>query len=412
MSLFGLFERRSSPESPAVPLTDESLLTWLSGPPVDSGVAVNEHTAMGVSAVYRAAALVSSVAASLPLHPYLSGSKTRVESPLLDNPHPDMTAYELWRLTYLHRCLWGNAFLLKERDALNRLRWLIPVQPSRVVIEQVPRTDANPAGKRFRYTDDWGAERPLTPFEMLHLPGLGYDGVRGYSPVQVARQGIGLALAAERHGAKLFGSGSLLQGLLRTDQKLDQAQVDAMRARWRTFMAGPDNAHEVAVLGSGAEFQSLQMPNDDAQFLESRRFQVSEISRWFGVPPFLMMDTERSTSWGTGLEQQALGFVTFDLHPMWLAPTEHRITRELLPPGRYAKYALEGLLRGDSAARSAFYKVMRETGAFSANEIRELEDRPPVDGGESRLQPLNMAPLGSLPDPDEGTTGDDDEPAE
>lgn len=794
-----MFERRSSLESPTVPLTDESLLTWLSGPPVDSGVAVNEHTAMGVSAVYRAAALVSSVAASLPLHPYLSGSKTRVESPLLDNPHPDMTAYEMWRLTYLHRCLWGNAFLLKERDALNRIRWLIPVSPSRVVVEQVPRTDANPAGKRFRYTDDWSSERLLTPFEMLHLPGLGYDGVRGYSPVQVARQGIGLALAAERHGAKLFGSGSLLQGLLRTDQKLDQTQVDAMRARWRTFMAGPDNAHEVAVLGSGAEFQSLQMPNDDAQFLESRRFQVSEISRWFGVPPFLMMDTERSTSWGclpgdalvfttagpkpieqitpgdevwsytgagmapakvtafhetghkplltirttarelrltanhrlpvrryfgqdagrgrhecgwetveisagevrpgdflliphglrdgdrtvapngraltigamefcgfyigdgsldknrvelahevdgphmphyrevverefgvrpytdkgrgtrsrfsstearsllecgftgkahtkrvppwvfrltselqlaflrgyldadggiargvisfasanrllledirhlciglgipvgrvrpsrregvtvirgksyhsrtkyvlnlsstpfnarigsnhpakvaqlvdrpterrlrydagwegglgitartkradltpggtwtipdvrlqrvvsieqgsvavpvyditvaehahyvadgvivhnTGLEQQALGFVTFDLHPGWLAPTEHRITRELLPAGRYAKYALEGLLRGDSAARSAFYKVMRDTGAFSANDIRELEDRPPVEGGDDRLQPLNMAPLGSTPDPDEGTTGDDDEPAE
>lgn len=407
-----MFEGRTSPESPAVPLTNESLLTWLGGPTVDSGVSVNEHSAMGVSAVYRASALISSVAASLPLHPYVAGSKNRASSSLLDNPHPDMTAYELWRLTYLHRCLWGNAFLLKERDSVNRVQWLIPVQPSRVTVEQVPRTSSNPSGKRFRYTDDWDAQRVLTPFEMLHLPGLGYDGVRGYSPVQVARQGIGLALAAERHGAKLFGSGSLLQGLLRTDQKLDQSQVDSMRSRWRSFMAGPDNAHEVAVLGSGAEFQSLQMPNDDAQFLESRRFQVSEISRWFGVPPFLMMDTERSTSWGTGLEQQALGFVTFDLHPIWLAPTEHRITRELLPKGRYAKYALEGLLRGDSAARAAFYKVMRDTGAFSANDILELEDRPPVSGGDTRLEPLNMQPLGGGQSKPKEGTGDDDEPAE
>lgn len=412
MSLFGLFERRTPLESPAVPLTDESLAAWLTGPPVEAGIAVNEHSAMGVTAVYRAASLIASVAAALPLHTYLNGTKDRAESQLLQDPHPDMTAYEMWRLTYLHRVLWGNAYLLKERDGVNRIKWLIPVHPSRAVVEKAPRTALNPTGKRFRYTDDWGAVRELVPFDMLHLPGLGYDGLQGYPPVQLARQGIGMALAAERHGAKLFGSGNMLSGLLKTDQKLDQQQVDAIKLRWQMMMQGPDNAHEVAVLGSGAEFQSLQMPNDDAQFLESRRFQVSEISRMFGVPPFLMMETEKSTSWGTGLEQQAIGWVKFDLHPQWLAPTEQRVTRELIPGGRYSKYSVEGLLRGDSKARAEFYSVMRNVGAFSANDILELEDRPPVAGGDSRLQPLNMAPLGSTPDPDGGAGDDTDEPDE
>lgn len=411
--LFGFFETRTTPEDPTSPLTDASLLSWLTGPAVDADVVVTEHTAMGMSAVYRAASLISSVAAALPLHTFTDGTKDRVTTTLLAEPHPDMTAYELWRITYLHRCLWGNAFLLKERDGLNRIKRLIPVEPSRMTVEKVPRTEKVPTGKRFSWTDDWGATRHLTSHEVMHLPGLGYDGVRGYSPVTLARQGIGLALAAERHGAKLFGSGNLLSGILTTDQSLDQPRADAIKARWRAQMSGPDNAHDVSVLGSGAKFQSLTMPNDDAEFLESRRFQVDEVCRWYGVPQFLMMETTKSTSWGTGLEQQAQGWVTFDLHPQWLAPTEQRITRELVPPGRYAKYTVEGLLRGDSAGRAEFYRVMREVGGFSANDIRELEDRPPVADGDGYLQPLNLAPLGTRPGTDdgddEGTTDDPDE---
>lgn len=411
--LFGLFERRSSPESPSVPLSDGSLLSWMAGPGGAAGIAVNEHTAMTMSAVYRAVSLISSVAAALPLHQYRQGTKERVPSTLLDDPHPDMTAYELWRLTYLHRCLWGNAFLRIERDRSRRPRWLHPIPPVRVTVEAVARTELNPGGKRFKVLADGGQYEYLTSYDVLHLPGLGFDGVQGYSPVRLARQGIGMALAAERHGAKLFGSGNLLSGLLRTDQQLDQPKADALKARWQTQMQGPDNSHDIAVLGSGAQFQALTMPNDDAQFLESRRFQVSEVSRWFGVPPFLMMETEKSTSWGTGLEQQAIGWIKFDLHPQWLAPTERRVARELLPGGRYAKYVVEGLLRGDSAARAEFYRVMREVGAFSANDIRDLEDRPPIPAGDGYLQPLNMAPLGSQPDPGNGGAADDtDEPAE
>ena len=164
-------------------------------------------------------------------------------------------------------------------------------------------------------------------------------------------------------------------------------------------MTGLDQARKVAILDSGAKFQSLTMPNDDAEMLATRQFQVPEIGRFFGVPPFLLSDTERSTSWGTGLEQQSLGWVTYDLHPTWLAPTEQRITKELIPNTTYAKYKVEGLLRGDSGARAAFYTALRGIGVLNADEIRELEDRPPIPGGKGKtyLQPLNFAPLGSKP---------------
>src|SRR5690606_24061901 len=195
-------------------------------------------------------------------------------------------------------------------------------------------------------------------------------------------------------------------------------------ARWRAKMAGLNSSHEVAVLDSGAEFQSLTMPNDEAQLLESRDFQVSELARYSGVPPFLLMQTEKSTSWGTGLEQQARGFINFDLHPAWLAPTEQRETKELLPDNRYPKYNAEGLLHGESMARAELYTALRNLGVLNGDEIRGLEDLPPIPEGLGKLhlQPMSMVPLGTEPpdpadepatdpadepDPDEGTTDDD-----
>src|SRR5690606_24879545 len=164
-------------------------------------------------------------------------------------------------------------------------------------------------------------------------------------------------------------------------------------------------------IDSGAEFQSLTMPNDEAQLLETRTFQLGEIGRIFGVPPFLMSNTEKSTSWGTALEQQAQAFVQFDLHPQWLAPTEQRVTQELLPSGRDAKYKVEGLLRGDSQARAEFYRAMRELGVMNADEIRALEDMPPIPDGSGReywTQP-NAAADTAADEDDESTPGDDNE---
>lgn len=395
MSIFGLFTERTI-ESPTQPLTSANLLALLGGTATDAGVSVTPEGSLAMSAVYRGTALISQLGGALPIKVYDKSTNETTSSQLLDNPHPELTDLELWRLSYVHRCLWGNSYFQKVRDNMRRITWLYPLSPWRMRVGRARKPiPENPTGKVFQFTDDWGTYHEMTPKEIFHIPGMGYDGVCGVSPVRAAAQAIGLSLAAEQSAARLFGSGNMLSGVLQTEQRLTEPQATALQDRWRAKFGGSKNAHEVAVLDSGAAFQSMTMPNVDAQMLESRDFQITELSRFFGVPPYLMFQTEKSTSWGTGIEQQAVGFVKFDLHPGWLAPTEARITKELLPDGRRAKYKIEGLLRGDTMARAEFYRVMREVGAFSANDIREFEDLTPVEGGEMYLQPMNMMPLGT-----------------
>lgn len=405
--LRNLFESRN-PENPARPLTNKNLLSWLGGRQTATGKQVSETSALAISTVWRCVGLISGVASALPLHAYRDAPRERERVELLRNPHPELTALELWRLAYGHRGLWGNAYLQKMRNAGGQVKELWPLRPDRMEVTRVRPQGGAPGGKMFAYTDDWGERHVLTSREVMHLPGWGYDGVVGVSPIRAASEGLALTLAAEEYGGKLFASGNLMGGILQTEQVLTSDQAGALKSRWQEKMAGLDRSHEVAVLDSGASFQQMTFPAKDSQFLESRTFQSEEIGRWYGVPAFLLGLTQKSTSWGTGLEQQAIGWVKFDLQPTWLAPTEQRITKELLPSELEAKYKVEGLLRGDSAARAAFYRVMREVGALSANDIRELEDLPPVEGGDTYLEPANMLPLGSsrdegqpAPEPDE-----------
>ncbi|MFJ1964892.1 phage portal protein [Streptomyces massasporeus] len=398
MSLFGLFDRRSV-ENPAVPLTATSLLSLLGGAAGESGVAVTETNAMRMPAVWRAVSVIANVSAALPLHTYATGTKDRTTVPLLEDPHPELTRFELWRLVYVHRLLWGNAYLQKVRNGAGDVVQLWPIRPDRVKVDREKPTPENPGAKVFWIADDNGVRHRRTSREILHLPALGYDGVTGCSPIRAAAEGIGLGLAAEKSAAKLYGSGNMISGVLQTEQRLTKEQAEQLKAGWKAKLSGSQAAHDIAVLDSGASFQPVTMPYKDSQFLESRQFQVVEVARMFGVPLFLLMETQKSTSWGTGLEQQAQGFVTWDLAPTWLTPTEQRVTKELLPTTEYAKYQLGGLLRGDSSARATFYRAMRDSGAYSANDIRDLEDLTPIEGpeGDMRLQPMYMAPLGSDP---------------
>ena len=395
-ALSRVFERRASPESPAVPLTSASLLNWLAGPAVDAGVTVSETASLGMPAVWRAVNLIAGTCASLPLHAYRSEDDVRLPmnggqaAALLASPHPDMTPFEVWETVYSHLLLWGNGYLRVLRDQNGRIAELWPLHPSRI---QAGR--ASDATKVYQLDGEAG----YTDNEILHIPGFGYDGICGVSPIRLAKQGIGLALAAEKYGAKLFGSGSLASGILQTEQRLDRASADRLKADWKSKVGGGvDHAHEVAVLDAGAKFQQLSIPPEDAQFIETRRFQIAEVARIFGIPPHMLMDTERSTSWGTGIEQQGIGFVVYTLRP-WLTRVEQRLTQILRPAAVYAKYSVEGLLRGDTQARYAAYAVARQWGWMSVNEIRRLEDMPPVSGGDERLQPLNMTPLGTSEQP-------------
>ncbi|MFH9012533.1 phage portal protein [Streptomyces sp. NPDC017943] len=400
MSLFGLFERRASVENPAVPLTSTSLLSLLGGAAGESGVQVTETSALHMPAVWRSVAVIANVAAALPLHTYTAGTRDRATVALLEDPHPELTKFELWRLVYVHRLLWGNAYLQKVRNrAGTEVVQLWPIRPDRVKVDREPPSEDNPGGKVFWIQDDNKVRQRRTSKEILHLPALGYDGITGCSPIRAAAEGIGLGLAAEKAAARLYGSGNMISGVLQTEQRLNREQAEQLKAGWNAKYSGFHAANDVAVLDAGASFQPVTMPYKDSQFLESRQFQVVEVARMFGVPLFLLMETQKSTSWGTGLEQQAQGFVTWDLAPTWLTPTEQRVTKELLPANVYAKYQLGGLLRGDSSARATFYRAMRDTGAFSADDIRDLEDLTPIGGREGgmRLQPTYMAPLGSDP---------------
>jgi HK97 family phage portal protein len=391
---------RASIENPQVPLTSTTLVDWLGGPKSASGVSVNEKSSLGMPAVYRAVTLIAGTAASLPLHAYRSGADSRdpvttgPAAKLLDDPHPDMTPYELWETAYGHLCLWGNAYFRILRNGAGHVRELWPVHPSQVRVGR----DSLSALKIYEVTNESGYKEPHTDQTILHIPGFGYDGICGVSPIRAARQGIGLAIAAEEYGAKLFGSGSLASGILQTEQRLEQEDADKLKKRWNEKARGIANAHEAVVLDAGLKWQQLTIPPEDAQFLESRRFQISEVGRMYGVPAFLMGETEKSTSWGTGLEQQAIGWVKFDLR-RYLLRFEQRITRLIRPDNVFAKYSVEGLLRGDSAARAAFYRQMWELGVYSTNEIRELEDRAPVEGGDQRYRPLNMGALGTVEEP-------------
>lgn len=409
MTLFGgLFQRRSV-ENPARPLTDSSLIELLGGSAGTTGITVTERNAMRMAAVWRCVKLTSAVPSALPLHAYNKDDKARGRSTLLEEPHPELTDLELWRLSYVHRALWGNAYFQKIRNRAGQIKELWPITPDRVTVDKVLVKGMAPT-KVFTVTDDWGVPHDLTSREILHMPGMGYDGVTGVSPIRAANEAIGMGLAAEAFGGKLFGSGSMMSGILQTEQRLDKDAADALKERWKAKVGGLGNAHDIAVLDSGASFQSVTMPNKDSQFIESRRFQVVEVARFFGVPLVFLYETEKSTSWGTGLEQQALGWVQFDMYPDLLAPTERRITKELLrPEGLYAEYSVEGLLRGDTTSRAQFYRVMREVGAYSANDIRALENRPPIENGNTYLQPVNLAPLGSDPTTTDPVPPDDDD---
>lgn len=396
-----LFARRDgSPESPRYPLTSSRLLEWFGGGgrySTAAGANVTPSGALAMSAVYRCVGLVAGIGGELPMRTFKRGTFEIVPSRLLESPHPFLTSYDLWRLEFTHRALWGNSYLQKVRDGAGAVRELWPIRPDRVKPGRADPSDLNPSGMVYEITKDDGTKVGLTGREIMHTMHLGFDGVMGLSPVGLAKQAIGMGLAAEEYAAKLFGSGNLLSGFIKTDAQLKKDQAERLQQQWRDRMLGRHNQHDIAILDAGAEFQQLTMPNDDAQFLEMRHFEVTEIGRWFGVPPFLLYETEKSTSWGTGLEQQATGFTMFDLGPQWLTPLEQRVTKELTPANVEVRYQRHKLLRGDSAARAAYYTVMREWGGFSADEVRAEEDMPPVDGGDLRLQPMNYTKLGADP---------------
>ena len=362
-----------------------------------SGKSVNPTTAIQVSAVYACVRVIAETIASLPLGVYEStdeGSRKATEHPLYrllhDEPNAEMTSF-IWRETMLaHLLLYGNSYSQIIRTGRSKVESLYPLLPDHMEVDRDSQGNLT-----YTYTTSEGQMYRLDPTEVLHIPGLGFDGVMGYSPIALEKSAIGLGIAAEEYGSRFFQNGARPSGILTHPNTVKDPA--ALRASWNTAYGGPGNTGRVAVLEEGMHFEPLSIPNNEAQFLETRKFQVNEICRIFRVPPHMIGDLDRATF--SNIESQNISFAVHTIRP-WLVRIEQAINRALIPEkekGRfYVQFNLDGLMRGDYKSRMEGYAIARQNGWMSANDIRELENLNPItdeEGGNAYLVNGNMIPI-------------------
>ena len=361
-----------------------------------SGKIVNERTAMQTTAVYACVRILSETLASLPLHTYRHterGKEKAIDHNLYyllhDEPNPEMTSFVFRETLMGHLLLWGNAYAQIIRDGSGKVVALYPLLPDKM---KVDRTSAGEL--YYEYQTDTGPVI-LRNYEVFHIPGLGFDGLVGYSPIAMAKNAIGMAIATEEYGAKFFANGANPGGVLEHPGIVkDPTRV---RESWNAVYQGSGNAHRIAVLEEGMKFQPIGIPPEQAQFIATRKFQLNEIARIFRIPPHMIGDLEKSSF--SNIEQQSLEFVKYTLDP-WVSRWEQAIQRSLFKESEkrryFVKFNVDGLLRGDYASRMNGYAVARQNGWMSANDIRELEDmnRIPAElGGDLYLVNGNMTRL-------------------
>lgn len=401
MGLFSkLFKARDKPKDRT---TGSNYSFFFGG--TTSGKPVNEYTAMQMTAVYSCVRILAEAVAGLPLHLYkynASGGKEKALShPLYfllhDEPNPEMSSFVFRETLMTHLLLWGNAYAQIIRNGKGEVIALYPLMPNRMSV------DRDSSGALYytytRYSDEAptmnGMTVTLRPSDVLHIPGLGFDGLVGYSPIAMAKNAIGMAIACEEYGAKFFANGAAPGGVLEHPGTIKDPQK--VRDSWNAAYQGSSNSHRVAVLEEGMKYQPIGISPEQAQFLETRKFQINEIARIFRVPPHMVGDLEKSSF--SNIEQQSLEFVKYTLDP-WVIRWEQAISRALLRPDEkklyFAKFNVDGLLRGDYVSRMNGYATARQNGWMSANDIRELEnlDRiPPELGGDLYLINGNMTKL-------------------
>lgn len=402
MNLFGLFRSRNKQVTNRT--AGSSYSFYMGGS--TAGKNVNERSAMQMTAVYACVRILSEAVAGLPLHLYRynsSGGKEKaIDHPLYsllhDEPNPEMTSFVFRETLMTHLLLWGNAYAQIIRNGKGEVLYLYPLMPNKM---QVDRDEKGRIYYTYsRSTDEANAKAgesnvKLTPDDVLHIPGLGFDGLVGYSPIAMAKNAIGMAIACEEFGAKFFANGASPSGVLEHPGILKDPEK--VRNSWNAAYGGSSNAHKVAVLEEGMKYSPISISPNEAQFLETRKFQINEIARIFRVPPHMVGDLEKSSF--SNIEQQSLEFVKYTLDP-WVIRWEQSLSRALFTKDEkkelFFKFNVEGLLRGDYQSRMTGYATARQNGWMSANDIRELEnlDRIPAEnGGDLYLVNGNMLPL-------------------
>ena len=410
--LSGLFHSRDKPTNAT---SGSSYRFFLGGS--TSGKTVTERSAMQMTAVYSCVRILAEAIAGLPLHLYTykedGGKEKAIGHPLYlllhDEPNPEMSSFVFRETLMTHLLLWGNAYAQIIRNGKGEVVALYPLMPNRMTV------DRDSSGQLFYSYQMNNSDAPtmktgtviLKPSDVLHIPGLGFDGLVGYSPIAMAKNAIGLAIATEEYGAKFFSNGATPGGLLEYPGTVKDP--DRVRESWNKGFSGSQNAGKVAILEEGMKYTPISIAPEQAQFLETRKFQINEIARIFRVPPHMVGDLEKSSF--SNIEQQSLEFVKYTLDP-WVVRWEQSLSRALFTPEEkkqyFFKFKVEGLLRGDYQSRMNGYATARQNGWMSANDIRELAnlDRIPAeDGGDLYLINGNMLPLvhaGAFADIDSG----------
>lgn len=361
----------------------------------DTGELVNDHMSLSLSVVWACVNLLAGTGGTLPLVLYRGTGDSREvakDHPLYrvlhDSPNFDQTDVDFLEFLFASVELHGNAYARIVR-AGGQVNSLHPVAPHLVTVRRLASGTLE-----YRWTED-GKAFVETDATMLHVRGFGGNPLGGLSTLRFARNTFGLARSIERAAGNTFRNGLRPSGVLTMPGVLKDDQRDAIEAGLQRKFAGAINAGRPMVLEGGVTWQQMMIDPEDAQMLESRRFSVEEICRFFGVPPFMIGHTEKSTSWGTGIEQQTLGFQKYTLRRR-LRRVEKAMTKQLLSAedraaGYYVEFNIEGLLRADSAGRARFYQTMTQIGTMTINEVRKLENLPPVNGGDvPRMQMQNV----------------------
>ena len=376
--LSGLFRSRDKPTDRTA---GSSYSFFLGG--TASGKYVTERSAMQMTAVYCCVRILSEAVASLPLQFYRytddGGKEKAVDHPLYfllhDEPNPEMTSFIFRETLMTHLLLWGNAYSQIIRNGKGEVVALYPLMPDRMKVDRDEHGrlyyeytvyDSDDVKGR-KGTDKVGRTVRLQPHDVLHIPGLGFDGLVGYSPIAMAKNAIGLAIATEEYGSKFFANGAAPSGVLEHPGTIkDPSKV---RESWQATFGGSGNSNKIAVLEEGMKYTPISISPEQAQFLETRKFQIDEIARIFRVPPHMIGDLEKSSF--NNIEQQSLEFVKYTLDP-WVSRWEQAMVRALLTPDEKKKYFfkfnVDGLLRGDYQSRMNGYATARQNGWMSAND--------------------------------------------
>lgn len=390
---------KRSEETSNVTNPSKWLINIIGGNDTYAGEKVNSDIAMNVAAVYACVRILSNHVAMLPLQVYqnTNGKRKRVTdhpiAKIIENrPNPYMTPFQFKQTMEAHRQLYGNAYAEIEfsKTGYPKALWVLNPTLTSIVMEK------DNEGNLKRY---WvrtilpNGKSVCIPYEnVIHLKGVSTNGLTGKSPIEVAKETIGIQIAGQKFTGQFYANGTMTSGVLKVPQSLKPEAKAVIRSEWEKFNNGLENSHRVAILDAGLDYQSLGIKQSDAQYIETQKFSISEIARIFNVPPHMLADLERATF--SNIEQQSLEFIRDTLSPLiisWEQELQYRLftDKDLEEKKYYLKFNINSLLRGDSQARSAYYEKMINLGIYSINEVRELEDKDKIKNGDKHYMSLN-----------------------